>query len=665
MRQITIDLGAYIEEKKRRERREGAVVAAVAIVAALVLVAIPRTTPPPTTPQLAPTPASLTFPTQPVGTASAAQLVRLRNDGDGALSIASLTSSDAAFRLTPDCTAALAKGASCNATIVFAPPAPGPRRGELTIATNAGTRRIALIGDAQAVTLPTPAQLAATPARLAFAAQLVGIASAAQTIQLRNDGDEPLSIGKIIANGDAFGVSNDCAKPLARNDSCGATVVFTPATPGKHTGAVAIDSNGGTATIALDGEGSETPTVELPQTDFGGTLVGAPVERVVSFVNRGTTTIVIGKSTANAPFEVSSDGCGNAKVAPGGNCAVRVLFRPATGGPVSGELSLVGTRGETVAKGALLGAGVRKPAHLTTSPASLAFAPQFPGNASAAQSVRLQNDGGEPLSIGNIDVKGAFRVTNDCGKTLAPTSSCNAAVVFAPPVAGKHSGVLAISTNGGSATIPLGGEGRPFPVIALPPTDFGRAFAGTAVERVVAVTNSGPATILVGKSSAPPPFEVSSDGCRNRKLRPGDGCEVGLKFRPTAGGNMKGELVLFDPRGEVLAKGTLRGTGMVKEQPLQLPSIDIKPREINFNGDPGKKTIAVTNIGAIPVSLSVKPETQTRYLIDTSQCNGVVLSPTKQCSIVVDGTIAVRLGTSTRIVISYAGRTEFVPVRAK
>jgi len=72
VRQITIDLGAYVEEKKRRERRGGAVVAMLAIVAALVVLALPRT--PPKPPQLAPTPEALTFPTQPVGIPSAAQV---------------------------------------------------------------------------------------------------------------------------------------------------------------------------------------------------------------------------------------------------------------------------------------------------------------------------------------------------------------------------------------------------------------------------------------------------------------------------------------------------------------------------------------------------------------------------------------------------------------
>jgi hypothetical protein len=664
VRQITIDLGEYVEEKKRRERRGGAVVAAVAIIAALVIVALPRTP----APQLAPTPAALIFPTQPVGIPSAAQVVRLRNDGGGSLSISSIASSDDAFRLTHDCTAALAKGDSCNATIVFAPSAPGPRRGELTIATNAGIRKIALIGDARAVTLaavdlgpldfgsvaintprqprslhfvnnsasavtfgppaisapfvlvsdrcrevppggscdvdvalpsdvagsfpgqlrlidtrgnvvafsalsgtttnaiaplPTPAKLEATPAELVFRTQPVGTASAAQVIRLRNDGDEPLTIGTINAKGDAFRVSNDCLKPLARNDSCSASVVFAPPAAGKFNGAVTIETNGGTATIALGGEAPATPVIVLPTTEFGPTLVGVPVERVVPLVNRGPATIVIGKSTATAPFEVSSDGCRNAKIAAGGNCAVRVQFRPAASGPASGELLLVGGHGEIVAKGTLRG------------------------------------------------------------------------------------------------------EGRPIPVIELPPTDFGRAFAGMTVERAVTFTNSAPVTIVVGKATAPPPFEISSDGCRDRKIAPGASCEIRLQFRPAAAGSMKAELQLVSPSGGTIAKGTLRGTGMIKAQPPQVPSIDIKPREINFFGDPGKKTIVVTNIGAIPVSLSVKPETQTRYLIDASQCNGVVLSPKMPCSIVVDGTVAVRLGTSTRIVISYAGRTEFVPVFAK
>ena len=137
-----------------------------------------------------------------------------------------------------------------------------------------------------------------------------------------------------------------------------------------------------------------------------------------------------------------------------------------------------------------------------------------------------------------------------------------------------------------------------------------------------------------------------------------------LQFRPSARGSMKGEMKLTSASGETIATGALRGLGLIKEAPPQLPSIDIKPREINFHGDPGKKTIVVTNTGAIPVSVAAKPETTTRYLIDTKPCN-VTLAPGQQCTITVDGTIAVRIGSSARVVISYLGRNELVPVAAK
>ena len=137
-----------------------------------------------------------------------------------------------------------------------------------------------------------------------------------------------------------------------------------------------------------------------------------------------------------------------------------------------------------------------------------------------------------------------------------------------------------------------------------------------------------------------------------------------LQFRPAARGSMKGELQLTSASGETIATGALRGLGLIKEAPPQLPSIDIKPREINFHGDPGKKTIVVTNTGAIPVSVAAKPETTSRYLIDTKPCN-VTLAPGQQCTITVDGTIAVRIGSSARVVISYLGLNELVPVAAK
>jgi HYDIN/CFA65/VesB-like, Ig-like domain len=517
----------------------------------------------------------------------------------------------------------------------------------------------------------TPAHLAASSLALQFPPQLAGTTSPAQLLRLRNDGGAALTIAKIAPDNDAFELRHDCAT-LAPNESCSAAIVFSPSAAGAQRGTLGVQTETGTTQIALEGEGRAIPAVDLGPTDFGNTPISTTAERVVRFMNSGPSPIAIAKSSAAEPFAIAADAC-SGTINPGANCEVRVQFRPATPGSATGELLLAGANGGVIAKGALSGAGSEaqppagKPAHLSISRDRIVFPPLTRGTVSAPQIVQLKNDGDETLAIESISAgESPFRVSGDCGKSLAGGASCSVSVVFvARPDSGigLNTGAIVISTNGGRAVIQMQADVRALSAVELPPTDFGRAYAGTTVERAVTFTNSAPVTIVVGKATAPPPFAIVSDGCGKRKIAPGDSCEVRLQFRPAARGSMKGELQLVSMTGETVATGTLRGLGLIKEAPPQLPSIDIKPREINFHGDPGKKTIVVTNTGAVPVSLSAKPETTSRYLIDVKQCN-VTLAPGQQCTISIDGAVAVRIGASARVAISYLGRTEFVPVLA-
>jgi hypothetical protein len=559
MRRITVRLGDYVEEQKRRDRRAGRLVAALAIVAGLVIAMSATNTTP-----LPPNPAA-------------------------------------------------------------------------------------------------PPHLAASTAALQFAPQLAGSASAAQLLRLRNDGGSPLTIAKIAADNYAFRITNDCAT-LAPNESCSAAVVFAPAAAGAQRAILGVQTEGGSTSVALEGEGRALPAIDLGATDFGSAPVGNPVERSIRFMNSGTTPIAIAKSSVDAPFAIAADTC-SGTVAPGVNCELRVQFRPAAAGSATGELLLAGASGDVVAKGALLGSGETpqqqgKPAQLVTAPERLVFPPEM-------QVIHVKNAGDEPLSIASISASGPFRVTSDCGQSLAGNASCSVSVVFIASRIAKAAGTVSIETNnGGRAEIPLAAEVRSLPPVDLPPTDFGRALAGTAVERIVRFTNSAPATVVVGKAISSPPFAIAFDGCLGRKVAQGDGCDVRLQFRPTASGSISGELQLVGTGGDVVARGALRGIGLERRPPPQVASIDINPREINFHGDPGKKTIVVTNTGPIPVALSAKPAGASRYLIDTSQCNRQLL-PRDSCTISIDGTIAVRIGASSAIVISYPGFTTGVKVLAK
>ena len=102
------------------------------------------------------TPASLTFASQGVGTASTAQTLTLTNSGDAALNISSVSVSGD-FQQTNNCGTVVAFNSSCSINITFTPSAAGTRSGTLTVlddsvggnqqtAALSGTGAVATIG---------------------------------------------------------------------------------------------------------------------------------------------------------------------------------------------------------------------------------------------------------------------------------------------------------------------------------------------------------------------------------------------------------------------------------------------------------------------------------------------------------------------------------------
>ena len=86
------------------------------------------------------TPANLTFPSQQVGSSSAARTATLTNSGNAALSISSLPVTGD-YSQTNNCPTTLAPGSSCTFNITFTPIAAGARTGTLTIIDNAQGNR--------------------------------------------------------------------------------------------------------------------------------------------------------------------------------------------------------------------------------------------------------------------------------------------------------------------------------------------------------------------------------------------------------------------------------------------------------------------------------------------------------------------------------------------
>jgi hypothetical protein len=87
-------------------------------------------------PVLSVTPASLTFASQALSTASAAQTVTVNNTGTAAAAVSGIAASGD-FAQTNTCGTSIAAGASCTASVTFTPTAAGTRTGSLTITSSA------------------------------------------------------------------------------------------------------------------------------------------------------------------------------------------------------------------------------------------------------------------------------------------------------------------------------------------------------------------------------------------------------------------------------------------------------------------------------------------------------------------------------------------------
>ncbi len=206
--------------------------------------------------QVSLTPSSLSFGQQNIGSASAPQTVTLSNGGASSLPIASASISGANaadFSMTSTCGSALAAGANCAFSVIFAPSAIGVRAASLSVSIGNSPQSTALSGFGAG-------QLSVNPPSLSFGAQTIGT-SAAQTITLSNTSSAVLNVNSIWlagTNSSDFRISSACPSSLTPGAACNISITFLPSAAGARTASLSV-TNTGTASprvVALSGTGA-------------------------------------------------------------------------------------------------------------------------------------------------------------------------------------------------------------------------------------------------------------------------------------------------------------------------------------------------------------------------------------------------------------------------
>ncbi len=285
--------------------------------------------------------ASLSFGEQRVGTPSPPQEVTVGNTGDLPLVITSIEASGD-YVQENNCGARLAAGANCALTLVFRPTTRGLRTGKVSISHEApdSPHIVSLSGTG----LAPAVSLSATS--LTFRKQLVGTASAEQTVTVSNTGNYSLQIASITASGD-FAQANTCGGPVPVGAACTISVTFAPTAAGKRSGALVIadDAPDGPHTIVLSGKGTGfSPTASPAMVVIAAgrsaiyTLTVTPSEGFDQAVSLSCVGAPKAATCSVSPGSLTADGAGPATATvtvattARGFAMPRVRFQPLTTG---------------------------------------------------------------------------------------------------------------------------------------------------------------------------------------------------------------------------------------------------------------------------------------------------------------------------------------------
>jgi len=451
-------------------------------------------------------PASLSFATEAVATASAAQSITVTNSGNAPLTVTQVAA-PANFSESDNCVGSpIAVGSACAVQVEFVPTQTGTLGGALTIYGNVagGQATAALSG----VGAPPPA-IVLNPITLNFPSTNVGSDSSAQSITISNTGGVTATLGTPSVTPGFVISANTCTAILASNVGCTVSIEFQPTASGTQTGSFSISDSVGTQTTSLSGVGVLPATDALSPLSLpfaAQQLNTASAAQQVTLTNTGDATLLlIAAQIASGDFTVVN-GCGNS-LAGHSSCSLLVAFVPKSVGPETGVLTVSDQyRSQTVA---LSGTGVAPPGVSLSPYSTVVFAPTGVGLIAAAQTVTLTNNGGLALSVLNIAATGDFAIVaggNTCGPSLAAGAACTVPIVFAPNAAAARTGTFTVTDNAASSpqSLQLTGTGVDFALAANGSTSQTIPAGGEAVFPLLLSSPAGvPGTVAFACAPIP------------------------------------------------------------------------------------------------------------------------------------------------------------------
>ncbi|HZP05425.1 MAG TPA: choice-of-anchor D domain-containing protein [Terracidiphilus sp.] len=407
------------------------------------------------------------------------------------------------------------------------------------------------------------------------------------------------------------------------------------------------------APLLSAGAGLTTATASPTSLEFGNQTEGsASAARTVTIQNTGSAALTPTSVSVSAGYS-EIDGCVNASIAPGGSCAIQVVFAPTIIGKQTGQLIVYANLAGGQMVVGLDGTGTASGAVTLTS-AIVSLGSTAVGSTSAPLPIAVANNGASAIPINGLTVTGPFALaSNACGTvSLAPNSDCQIEVSFAPTQSGPATGLLTLNDGAGTQTVELTGTGLSAPTdtlstasLTFQPTATGQSSA----PQVITLTNSGGQPLASITLAASAGFQVTNS-C-GTQLAANSSCTVAVQFAPTQLGSITGTLTVSDAlRTQTVS---LSGTGVA-------PAIlTVNPASLTFaNQQPGvpsaPQTVTVTNGGGASlanIGFEIIGPAAASYAISANTC-GAILNSGSSCTVQVVFTPAATGPIAATLVVS-------------
>jgi hypothetical protein len=347
----------------------------------------------------------------------------------------------------------------------------------------------------------------------------------------------------------------------------------------------------------------------------------------VTLANTGTTAMAISDVAVTGDY-AQTNSCGTS-LATTTSCSIQVTFTPTAAGDRPGTLTVFANVSGGKLSSTLDGSGAA-PGMLTVTPTSLSFPPTVQGASSPAQTLLVQNTGGEPIHLQTLSVTTDYTLgpagSDTCsGNLLAPQATCSVSVIFSPTGLQDRPGTLSIPSNLPSSPrlVPLDGTGVTPPALTLSPASltFSSTLEGSvSPSQSITVKNIGGATAQLQAETVNGDFQIASNSCGS-SLVANAICVLQIAYAPATPCGTAGLLTVSANGSGGQATAALTGVDGSATTPcaLTLAPTSLSYGAVAIGSTTASQSVSVTNNSSTPVPLGA-PSVTGNYSIQGGTC---------------------------------------------